>query len=182
MYDLRFNAVDLYSAPSPLESNRHHLLCQRALGQFSTARRAAAFEWFKSLLLGHACRLLSLAALPSSQVCGRHYGGIKCVSMNQICGSMNRTGDFDHHFHPLDDRLRDRWVRVAMAHSQDVPLPPVSLVQVGACYFVVDGHHRISVARAMGQTTIDAKVTVWDVRGPLPWERPLNPRPAVQVA
>ena len=182
MNDLRFNAVDLYAAASPLESNRHYVLYQKALDRFSAARKAAAFEWTKSLLLGHARRLLSLAALPSNQVCGRHYGGIKCVSLNQICGSMNRTGDFDHHFHPLDDRLRDRWVSVAMAHSQDVPLPPVSLVQVGACYFVEDGHHRISVARAMGQTAIEAEVTVWDVRGPLPWERQPAARPVVQIA
>jgi hypothetical protein len=45
-----------------------------------------------------------------------------------------------------------------------------------------DGHHRISVARTMGQTAIEAEVTVWDVRGPLPWERRLSPRPAVQIA
>ena len=37
-------------------------------------------------------------------------------------------------------------------------------------YFVRDGHHRISVARARGQRAIDAVVTVWDVAGPLPWE------------
>jgi hypothetical protein len=182
MYDLRFNAVGLYAASSPLESNRHHVLYQRALGRFNAARRAAAFEWAKSLLLGHARRLLSLAALPSSQVCGRHYGGIKCISLNQICGSMNRTGDFDHHFHPLDDRLRDRWVSVAMAQCQDVPLPPVSLVQVGACYFVEDGHHRISVARARGQAAIEAEVTVWDVRGPLPWEKQAVPSSVMQPA
>ncbi len=182
MYDLRFNAVDLYAAASPLESNHHHVLYQRALGRFSAARKAAAFEWAKSLLLGHARRLLSLAAFPSSKVCGRHYAGIKCVSLNQICGSMNRTGDFDHHFHPLDDRLRDRWVSVAMAHSQDVPLPPVSLVQVGDCYFVEDGHHRISVARALGEDFIEAEVTVWDVSGPLPWEKQPAPRSVVQLA
>ena len=64
------------------------------------------------------------------------------------------------------------WVRVVMARSQGVPLPPVSLVQVGACYFVEDGHHRISVAHALGQVMIEAEITVWDVRGPLPWEQP----------
>ena len=182
MNDPCFNAVDLYAAVSRLQSNHHLALYQRALGRFNAARKAAAFECAKSFLLGHGRHLISLAALPSSQVCGRHYGGIKCVSLNQICGSMNRTGDFDHHFHPLDDRLRDRWVSVAMACSQDVPLPPVSLVQVGSCYFVEDGHHRISVARALGQTAIEAEVTVWDVRSPLPWERQPAARPVTQVA
>jgi hypothetical protein len=182
MFELRSNASDLYSAACPPAADRHAILLQGALDRFNAARRAAAFECAKSFLLGHARRLLSLAALPSSQVCGRHYGGIQCVNLNRICGSMNRTGDFDHHFHPLDDRLRDRWVSVAMARSQDVPLPPVSLVQVGACYFVEDGHHRISVARAMGQTAIEAEVTVWDVYGPLPWERQPAARPVVQIA
>jgi hypothetical protein len=47
----------------------------------------------------------------------------------------------------------------------------VELVQVGDVYFVLDGHHRISVARALGQQDIEAKVMVWRVTGPLPWER-----------
>ena len=182
MNDLRFNAVDLYAAVSPLESNRHYVLYQKALDRFNAARRAAAIESIKSVLFGHARRLLNLGAILPGQVRSRHYGGIKCVNLNQICGSMNRTGDFDHHFHPLADRLRDRWVSVAMTQSQDIPLPPVSLVQVGACYFVEDGHHRISVARALGQTAIEAEVTVWDVHGPLPWERLPAARPVVQVA
>jgi len=53
------------------------------------------------------------------------------------------------------------------------PLPPVELVQVGDVYFVRDGHHRISVARTVGQRDIEAEVTVWHVDGPLPWEEPL---------
>ena len=182
MFELRSNAFDLYSAACPPAANRHTILLQNALVRFGAARKAAAIESIKSVLFGHARRLLSLGAIPPGQIRGRHYGGIKCVSLNQICGSMNRTGDFDHHFHPLDDRLRDRWVSVAMAHSQDVPLPPVSLVQVGGCYFVEDGHHRISVARALGQTAIEAEVTVWDMHGPLPWERLPAARPVVQVA
>ncbi|HSN74547.1 MAG TPA: transcriptional regulator, partial [Anaerolineae bacterium] len=98
------------------------------------------------------------------------------------CGSMGRTGDFDHHFHPLDDRLRSRWISVAMARRQFIPLPPVSLVQVGACYFVQDGHHRISVARALGESAIDAEVIVWDVSGPLLWEPQPVLRPVLQAA
>jgi hypothetical protein len=49
-------------------------------------------------------------------------------------------------------------------------LPPVRLIQVGDVYFVRDGHHRISVAKALGQTEIDAVVSVWHAAGPLPWE------------
>ena len=50
-------------------------------------------------------------------------------------------------------------------------MPLVRLIQVGELYFVSDGHHRISVARAFGQQEIEAQVTVWQVEGALPWEQ-----------
>jgi hypothetical protein len=134
------------------------------------------------VLRRRAWRLLDLDLVPPSQVRGRRYGGIQSVAISQICGSMGRSGDFDHCFHPLDDRLRSRWVNIALARCQFVPLPAVSLVQVGACYFVEDGHHRISVARALGESAIDAEVTVWEVSGPLPWEPQPTLRPVMQTA
>jgi hypothetical protein len=62
-------------------------------------------------------------------------------------------------------------VNIAAAWEMGTPLPPVKLIQIGDLYFVRDGHHRISVARAMGQEAIEAEVTAWTVMGPLPWER-----------
>jgi hypothetical protein len=53
-------------------------------------------------------------------------------------------------------------------------MPPVELIQVRDVYFVQDGHHRISVARALGELDIEAKVTIWQVSGPLPWERAVS--------
>jgi hypothetical protein len=44
-----------------------------------------------------------------------------------------------------------------------IALPPVTLVHVAGAYFVIDGHHRISVARALGQREIEAEVIVWTV-------------------
>ncbi len=92
------------------------------------------------------------------------------VPITQIVGSEGRRGDFDRDFNPLHDHNRGRWLRIAAARRRGTPLPPVDLVQVGDLYFVRDGHHRISVARALGQPDIEARVTVWHVRGPLPWE------------
>jgi hypothetical protein len=66
-----------------------------------------------------------------------------------------------------------------------VPLPPITLTLVGDRYFVVDGHHRVSVARALGQAGIDAGVTVCEFAGPLPWEQAKTaraPASARQVA
>jgi hypothetical protein len=92
------------------------------------------------------------------------------VPIQKIRGSQGRTKDFDRGFHPLKNHTRDRWVGIAVARQRGTALPSVSLVQVGDLYFVLDGHHRISVARALGQRDIEAHVTVWQVEGPLPWE------------
>ena len=99
----------------------------------------------------------------------------RLVPIDQILGSEGRCGDFDHDFYPLHDRNRGRWLRIAAARRRGTPLPPVDLVQVGDLYFVQDGHHRISVARALEQTVIEARVTAWHVSGPLPWETQTRP-------
>jgi hypothetical protein len=101
--------------------------------------------------------------------------GTRLVPLAQIVGSEGRCGDFDCDFYPLHDHNRARWLRIAAARRRGTPLPPVDLVQVGDLYFVQDGHHRISVARALGQPDIEARVTVWQVAGPLPWETQTRP-------
>ena len=80
----------------------------------------------------------------------------------RITGSEGRTREFDHTFRPLRAHSGPRWQRVAAAWLAGEPLPPVELIQVGAVYYVRDGHHRISVARALDLTHIEAVVTVWD--------------------
>jgi hypothetical protein len=99
----------------------------------------------------------------------------RLVPIAQIVGSEGRCGDFDRDFNPLHDHNRGRWLRIAAARRRGTPLPPVDLIQVGDLYFVQDGHHRISVARALGQTDIEARVTIWHVSGPLPWEMQARP-------
>lgn len=103
------------------------------------------------------------------------YVGLHTVPIGQIWGSGGLSDDFDRDFHPLQDHCKGRWLRVAAARDQDKVLPPVVLVQVGDVYFVRDGHHRISVARALGQLDIEAEVTVWQMAGPLPWDAPERP-------
>jgi hypothetical protein len=93
----------------------------------------------------------------------RRYVGLRSVPIDQIRGSEGRSTDFDRNFCPLQDRTRGRWLGIAQARQAGKSLPPVLLVQVREAYFVRDGHHRISVACALGQRTIEAKVTVWQV-------------------
>jgi len=126
-------------------------------------------------LPGRSRSLWALTAL-LTRVRNRTYVGLRTVPLSQICGSEGREGDFDADFNPLQERDQQRWVRVAVAWQAGEPLPPVELIQVGDRYFVRDGHHRISVARALGQESIEAEVAVWEVAGPWPWETPVAPR------
>jgi hypothetical protein len=101
-------------------------------------------------------------------VTGSSYAGIRPVSIKKITGSESRSADFDADFLPLHERTRDRWISIAKARLSGRGLPPVELVQVGDAYYVRDGHHRISVARALGEEAIDAQVTVLRVDETLP--------------
>jgi hypothetical protein len=87
------------------------------------------------------------------------YVGMEAVPLDRIVGSEGRYRDFDRHFLPRRDFLRSRWISVDMAHYRDVPLPPIRIYEVGGVYFVRDGNHRVSVAKARGQAMIDAEVT-----------------------
>jgi len=119
-----------------------------------------------STLIGRPRRLLSLAEVEAAcKISARCNAGVQMVSIRQIKGSGGRRYDFDNNFNPLRCHNRQRWLRIAQACQRGAVLPPVALIQVGDVYFVRDGHHRISVARAMGRSQIEAKVTVWQVTG-----------------
>jgi hypothetical protein len=55
--------------------------------------------------------------------------------------------------------VRERWERLALAHRRGEPIPPIDVYRIGNLHFVKDGHHRVSIALAMGRKTIDAYVT-----------------------
>jgi hypothetical protein len=113
-------------------------------------------------LIGQDNSLLSLYDIQDEvQVKERRHAGIQLVPIRNICGSEGRAEDFDADFRPLQTHNRDRWVDVAVAHRREVAFPPVELVQVNDHYFVRDGHHRISVAKLVGQVEVEAEVTVW---------------------
>lgn len=80
------------------------------------------------------------------------------VPMDKIVGSESRSEDFDANFRPLKKNNRERWINIAIARRKGVALPAVELVQDGEDFYVRDGHHRISVARSMGQMDIDAQL------------------------
>lgn len=96
----------------------------------------------------------ALAALGRDGVMGRRRDE---VPVAQIVGTLGRPGDFDTEFRLRNRELRERWQRVAEAMARGVEAP-VELIQLGELYFVVDGHHRVSVARALGREMVSAHV------------------------
>jgi hypothetical protein len=86
------------------------------------------------------------------------YVGLQTVPLDAILGTVDRAKGFDRQFRPTTARVRARWERIANAVRRGEPMPPISLFKIGEVYFVRDGHHRVSVARALGRNEIDAYV------------------------
>jgi hypothetical protein len=85
--------------------------------------------------------------------------GLQTIPLDHIVGSVDSTRDFDRRFRPTTGRVRERWERLALAQRRGESIPPIDVYKVGDMYFVSDGHHRVSIALATGQKTIDAYVT-----------------------
>jgi hypothetical protein len=161
---------DLYLTQNQLD-HPGHIEPPHTLGQIEQARYLFQRSYLKgklaalkARLTGQSSQMRELAAVTgTSRVSARHAGGLQTVSIQQIQGSEGRTRDFDCHFNPIRTHIQERWMNLAMAMMVELPLPAVQLVQVGEYYYVQDGHHRISVAQALGYAYIDAEVTIWEM-------------------
>jgi hypothetical protein len=142
-------------------ANEKHSRLQRELltpvaeGLYNASARRGFFFRLWARVTRECPFLLSLSEVAVYQ---GTYIGQMTVPIKQIIGSENRVYDFDAHFNPRREHIAERWIGVAKARLTGVPLPPVDLVQVGEGYYVRDGHHRVSVARALGEVYIEANV------------------------
>jgi hypothetical protein len=93
--------------------------------------------------------------------------GRRMVPAQRIAGSVGRCSDFDGAFLPAKAGVEARWKRIDRAFCRDEELPPVCLYKIGGAYFVVDGNHRVSVARYHGIEWIHAQVTEFRVPSPV---------------
>jgi hypothetical protein len=85
--------------------------------------------------------------------------GLETITLDSVVGTVDRTRDFDRGFRPTTPRVRGRWQRIAAAQRTGQAFPPISVYRIGDLHFVRDGHHRVSVAKALGREDIDAYVT-----------------------
>jgi len=85
--------------------------------------------------------------------------GLQTIQLDTIVGTLDSTRDFDRRFRPTSGRVRERWERLALAQRRGEPIPPIDVYRVGDMHFVIDGHHRVSIAIATGAKTIEGYVT-----------------------
>jgi hypothetical protein len=93
--------------------------------------------------------------------------GTQMAPLENIVGSVGRYRDFTRNFLPRAGVNEERWTRLDAALNSMEGFPPVELFKVGEVYFVRDGNHRVSVARANGSTHIEAYVTEIETDIPL---------------
>ncbi|MGM0365645.1 MAG: DUF4032 domain-containing protein [Actinomycetota bacterium] len=142
---------------------------------FENARFLSLLNNLKSVITGKENRLLSFDKISKRlDLKNQRYLGIKAVPTEAIVGSVDRYEDFDSQFLPKKDYLEKRWTSIHQAYNKDINLPLVKLYKVGEIYFVIDGHHRVSVARKMGVKYIDSEVIEFSTKFPI--TREMDPK------
>jgi len=143
---------------------------QKALDDFKKARSKAALQRFWAGIRGKSLDLLPYDEISAKlKAFNKVDRGLQSVRLKDIVGSVGRNEDFDRNFSPLNDADIIRWasVKTAMTSLNSTGLPPVSLYKIGDAYFVLDGNHRVSIAREMGLDMIEAYVTELYTRVPV---------------
>lgn len=141
---------------------------QQADAAFSQARRRAFFRrLWRFLTRQQEQGLLSYEEVRHKlKIRGQHYAGVKAIPIDKIAGSVGRYQEFNRAFLPTQEHIRERWKRIyEIAH--DAGFPPIDVYKIGDVYFVRDGHHRVSVLKELGATTVEATVTELDTAIPL---------------
>ena len=132
-----------------------------ALQDFTNARRKASIQEILARLAGRSSELLSYEEVAEKlKLNVRTEAGVYDIPLNAIIGSVGRYNEFNRGFLPLKNDDQQRWARVKAAVDDPlgVGLPPIEVYKVGEAYFVLDGNHRVSVARQEGFEFIEAHV------------------------
>ena len=131
-----------------------------AIEDFRSARQRASIQEVIARVTGRSNQLLSYDDVAKKlRLQSRTERGLKNIPLDAIVGSVGRYTDFTRTFLPLQDSDLERWARVKAAMNNGTGLPPIEVYQVGDVYFVLDGNHRVSIARQEGLNSIEAYVT-----------------------
>lgn len=134
-------------------------MLQEAENDFAKARNKALFNEIQHFLNPEEASMISLKAVKKLiKTETETYIGMQVVPISKIIGSEGRYKDFDNQFFPKRSVVKERWEHVDEAIIKDIVLPPIKVYELGGLYFVRDGNHRVSVAKAKGVEFIDAEV------------------------
>ena len=131
---------------------------QMAVQDFQAARQRAAIQEVLARITGRPNELLSYEEVAEKlKLRIRSERGIQQIPIDAIVGSVGRYTDFTRTFLPRRAGDKDRWTGVRLAFME-AGAPPIEVYKVGDVYFVIDGNHRVSIARQEGAKTIEAHV------------------------
>jgi hypothetical protein len=151
-------------------SSPRGLVLKHMSTSFERARRRSAYRRLARVVRGGETPrdLLPLEeATQRLRPFSRSYVGLRAIPVSHIVGTESRERDFDRDFLPRRTDIGPRWREVERAFPEG-DFPPIVVYQLGDAYFVVDGHHRVAIARQRGMATIDAEVTELRARWHLP--------------
>ncbi|HLO15441.1 MAG TPA: universal stress protein [Anaerolineales bacterium] len=134
---------------------------QLAIQDFQSAHLRGKLQGVLARITGRSNELLSYEDIARKlKLQGRSDKGIQMIPVDAIIGSVGRYTDFTRTFLPRDIKDQQRWARVkaAAANPVGIGLQPIEVYKVSEVYFVMDGNHRVSIARQEGLKTIEAHV------------------------
>ncbi|MGE5641915.1 MAG: universal stress protein, partial [Byssovorax cruenta] len=155
-----------------MSSNRYNF--QMAIHDFYSARQRASIQEILARLRGKPTELLSYDEVAEKlKLRVRTERGTQNIPVDSIVGSVGRYTDFTRTFLPRRRDDRERWARVKAAMEEGLGLPPIEVYKVGEVYFVIDGNHRVSIARQQGFKSMQAHVI--EVQTPIPLSPDVQP-------
>src|SRR3970040_904616 len=148
---------------------------QMAIHDFQAARQRAAIQEILARIIGKSTELLSYEEVAEKlKLRGRTERGLQHIPIDAIVGSVGRYTDFTRTFLPRRAGDRERWANVKATFLEDgAGLPTIEVYKVGEAYFVIDGNHRVSIAKQEKLPFIEARVI--EVRTDVPLTPDVQP-------
>ena len=157
-----------------LGSDLHTIYYIRSESAYSLARRRGLWEVVKGCIARRHPYLLSFRqAFGDSRWSDVRYLGMQSIATEDVVGSLGREREFSRGFLPVGSvsRQKERWRQSYTGLLSGNVDSPVQVCRAGGKYFVVNGHHRMSVARYLNLATIRAHVSQIEAKDPSAPER-----------
>jgi nucleotide-binding universal stress UspA family protein len=139
-----------------------------AISDYYEARQKATLQEITARFTGTSIDLFAFEEVRQKlRAQGTGKNTLKEIPLDAIIGSVNRYEDFTRDFLPRRNVAKERWAVIKAATQDMAGLPPIEVYQLDQVYFVLDGNHRVSVARQSNATHIQAYVTEIPVRVPI---------------